>query len=38
MLQVPTQGIANWVEGYSFVSMGVQSRGGSLHILWNGNQ
>ena len=32
MLQVPTQGIALWVERRSFVSKGkIWSRGGILH-------
>ena len=37
MLQVPTQGIAQWVERWSFVSLrgggggGIWSRGGILH-------
>ena len=33
-----TQGIANSVEGWSYVNMGVQSRGGSLHIVCMGIQ
>ena len=33
ILQMATQSVANWMEGCSFVSMRVQCRGGSLHII-----
>ena len=35
MQQVPTQGIASWVEKWSFVSLGVGglSKGGKSHAL-----
>ena len=39
MQQVPTQGIANWVEKWSIVSLGGGlSRGGKSYALENGNQ